>query len=43
MVGDWINKKEAGQVTSPEWVYQITDITHTTTSTKEFKKSSSAG
>jgi hypothetical protein len=43
MVGDWVNKKEAGQVTSSEWVYQITDITHTTASAKEFKKSSGTG
>jgi hypothetical protein len=41
MVGDWVGKKEVGRIASPEWVYQITDITHTTASTKEFKKSSS--
>jgi hypothetical protein len=43
MVGDWVSKKEVGQVTSSEWVYQIIDITHTTASAKEFKKSSGAG
>jgi len=43
MVGDWVSKKEVSQVTSSEWVYQITDITHTTASAKEFKKSSGAG
>jgi hypothetical protein len=43
MVGDWVNKKEVGQVTSPEWVYQIIDITHTTANANEFKKSSGAG
>jgi hypothetical protein len=43
IVGDWVSKKEAGQVTSLEWVYQITDITHTTASAKEFKRSSGAG
>jgi hypothetical protein len=43
VVGDWINKKEADRITSPEWVYQITNITHTTASAKEFKKSSNVG
>jgi hypothetical protein len=43
VVGDWVSKKEVGWITLPEWVYQITYITHTTTSAKEFKKSSNAG
>jgi hypothetical protein len=43
VVGDWVNKKEADRITSPEWVYQIIDITHTTANVKEFKKSSNAG
>jgi len=43
MVGDWVSKKDAGQITSPKWVYQITYVTHTTASAKEFKKSSGAG
>ncbi len=43
MVGDWVSKKEAGRIASLEWVYQITDVTHTTASAKEFKKSSSTG
>jgi hypothetical protein len=42
-VGDWVGRKEAGRTASPEWVYQITDITHTTANAKEFKKSSNAG
>jgi len=43
VVGDWVSTKEADRITLPEWVYQITDITHTTASAKEFKKSSNAG
>jgi hypothetical protein len=42
-VGDWVGRKEASRTALPEWVYQITDITHTTANAKEFKKSSSAG
>jgi hypothetical protein len=43
VVGDWVSKKKVGRITLLEWVYQITDITHTTASAKEFKKSSNAG
>ncbi len=43
VVGDWVSKKEADRITLPEWVYQITDITHTIASAKEFKKSSNTG
>ncbi len=43
IVRDWVSKKEAKQVTPPEWVYQIIDITHTTANAKEFKKSPDAG
>ncbi len=43
LVGDWVNKRGTDQITSPKWVYQITDINHTTASTKEFRRSSNAG
>ncbi len=43
LIGDWVNKKEADQTAPSEWVYQITDTNLTTASTKEFRKSSSAG
>jgi hypothetical protein len=43
VVGDWVSKKEVDRITSPEWVYQITDITRTITNAREFKKSSNAG
>jgi len=43
LIGDWVNKKEADQTAPLEWVYQIIDTNLTTASTKEFRKSSSAG
>ncbi len=43
LVRDWVSKKEADQTAPSEWVYQITDTNLTTTSAKEFKRSSSAG
>ncbi len=43
LVGDWVNKRDADQITLPKWVYQITEISHTTASVKEFRRSSSAG
>jgi hypothetical protein len=42
-VGDWVSKREARRSASPEWVYQITETTQTTASTKEFRRSSHAG
>jgi hypothetical protein len=42
LIGVWVNKKEADQTAPPEWVYQITDTNLTTTSAKEFRRSSSA-
>jgi hypothetical protein len=41
-VGDWVSKREAHRNVSPEWVYQITEATQTTASTREFRKSSFA-
>jgi hypothetical protein len=42
-VGDWVTKKEFDRTAPPEWIYQITDTTHATTTAKEFKKISNAG
>ncbi len=42
-VGDWVSKRGAHKNVSPEWVYQITEVTQTTASAREFKKSSPAG
>jgi hypothetical protein len=43
LVGDWVGKKGTGQIASPEWVYQITNITQTTANAKEFKNASRDG
>jgi hypothetical protein len=43
VVGDWVSKKEVGRISSPEWVYHISNITHTTANAKEFGKYSSEG
>ncbi len=37
VVGDWVSKRDPNRTDPPEWVYQITNINHATTSAKEFK------
>jgi hypothetical protein len=41
--GDWVNKKETGQTTPPEWVYLITEVANATTSALEFRKMPGTG
>jgi hypothetical protein len=43
VVGEWVSKKEPDRTAPPDWVYQITDTNHDTTSAKEFQKLSKVG
>ncbi len=38
LVGEWINKKEAGQIGPPEWIYQVVGTTQSTANVSEFRR-----
>jgi hypothetical protein len=43
LVGDWVSKREKHRSTFPNWVYQIMETSQSSTSTREYRKTSPVG